>query len=69
MHTKKIIMGMLRRNKWTIVELASELETSRQAIQYHLKNIHGLKSERVKIDDAIGRPHVTSLYWLEKKPD
>jgi predicted ArsR family transcriptional regulator len=70
MHTKKIITCMLKRKRWTAPELARELETSPQAIRYHLGNIAGLQSERMQMAPS-GPDQPTRWvkeYWLTPSP-
>lgn len=70
MHTKKIITAMLKRKRWTARELAVELETSPQAIRYHLANINGIQSERILAEPTEpSKPsRWVTLFWVKPSP-
>ena len=68
MKTKQMVVNLLRRQKWTVNELAEELGMTTEGVAYHLRAIYALKRERVKGSDVLGRGRWTTAYWMDALP-
>jgi predicted ArsR family transcriptional regulator len=62
--TRDILIARLKSQRYTAQELADELQTSAQAIRYHLKLIEGLQAERIRVRFPNNARRLVTEYWL-----
>jgi predicted ArsR family transcriptional regulator len=62
--TSDILIARLKSQRYTAQELADELQTSAQAVRYHLKLIEGLQAERTKVRFPNNARRLVTAYWL-----
>jgi predicted ArsR family transcriptional regulator len=69
MHTRKTIVALLKRQPHTTRQLAEHFDTSRQAIDYHIRALReklNVEVIQVVTDEDTGRMAKTFLYsWKE----
>jgi predicted ArsR family transcriptional regulator len=62
--TRDILIFKLKSSRYTVQQMANELDTSPQAIRYHLGLIEGLQAERIRVRFPNNARHVVTEYWL-----
>ena len=64
MHTGRQIAELLQMQPHTAADLARHFGCTQQAMRYHLRQMPGVKCERVQIIDHNGRKRMARAYWL-----
>ena len=64
MQTGRQIAELLQSKPHTAADLARHFGCTQQAMRYHLRQMHGVKCERVQVIDNNGRKRMARAYCL-----